>query len=66
MYRYPCPIDARCLDLLGITADTFREIANRVDGQDVVDDLASIGASAERILRFDPVEFNAQLHRDSS
>jgi hypothetical protein len=31
-YRYPCPIDAACLDLLGIDANTFRGIATQADG----------------------------------
>jgi hypothetical protein len=54
-YRYPCPIDAACLELLGIDAHTFREIANEaVDDQAVIDQLAAIGAGAEHILEFDP------------
>jgi Domain of unknown function (DUF5069) len=66
-YRYPCPIDAACLDLLGIDADTFREIANEaVDGQAVIDQLATIGASAEQIIDFDPVQLNDELHRGGS
>ena len=64
-YRYPCPIEHACLDLLGIDADTFRAIASRVDGgQAVLDALASVGASAQRLLQFDPVQFNADLHRE--
>ncbi len=66
-YRYPCPIDKACLDLLGIDADTFREIANEaVDGQAVIDQLATMGASAEQIIDFDPVQLNDDLHRDGS
>jgi hypothetical protein len=66
-YRYPCPIDAACLDLLDIDADTFREIANRaVDDQAVVRDLASIGARLDRLASFDPVQLNDDLHRDGS
>lgn len=65
-YRYPCPIDAACLGLLGIDAITFREIANRaVDHHAVVDSLKRIGASAERLVSFDPVQLNANLHRES-
>jgi Domain of unknown function (DUF5069) len=30
-YRYPCPIDTACLELLGINADTFRGIACQAD-----------------------------------
>jgi hypothetical protein len=65
-YRYPCPIDAACLDLLGIDADTFREIANHADDPAVIDHLAAIGASTEQIVNFDPVQLNAELHRDGS
>jgi hypothetical protein len=65
-YRYPCPIDAACLDLLGIDADTFREVATRVDGKALVDDLASLGANTQRLISFDPVQLNADLHREGS
>jgi hypothetical protein len=66
-YRYPCPIDAAGLDLLDIDADTFREITNRaVDDQAVVSDLASSGARLDRLASFDPVQLNADLHRDGS
>jgi hypothetical protein len=66
-YRYPCPIDAACLDLLGIDADIFLEIANEaLDDQAVVDQLAAIGAGAEQIVDFDPAQLNAELHRDGS
>lgn len=66
-YRYPCPIDRACLELLGIDADSFREIANdAVDGQGVIERLATIGADAEQIVSFDPIQLNAELHRDGS
>jgi len=65
-YRYPCPIDRACLDLLGIDADTFRDITNHADDQAVIDQLAAIGASAERIVNFEPVQLNDELHRDGS
>jgi Domain of unknown function (DUF5069) len=66
-YRYPCPIDAACLNLLGIDARKFSEIANLAgDNTDIVNELARIGASAERIAHFDPMQLNAELHRDGS
>ena len=66
-YRYPCPIDAACLDLLGIDADMFLEIANEaLDDHAVVDQLAAIDARTEQIVDFDPVQLNAELHRDGS
>lgn len=66
-YRYPCPIDAACLGLLGIDSDTFREIAEHAaDDQGVVDGLASIGAEARRLAEFDPVRLNAEFHQADS
>jgi hypothetical protein len=66
-YRYPCPIDAACLDALGVDADTFREAANRaVVDQAVVDELLKLGADTDRLLTFDPVQLNADLHRQGS
>ena len=66
-YRYPCPIDAACLELLGIDAGTFRAIASRaVDGQAIIEQLATIGASVEQVISFDPVQLNDELHRDGS
>jgi uncharacterized protein DUF5069 len=38
-YRYPCPIDAACLDLLGIDADTFRDIVNRAADAQAIGEL---------------------------
>ena len=65
-YRYPCPIDAACLDLLGIDADTFRGIANHADGQAVIDQLATVGVNTQQLADFDPVQLNYELHRDGS
>jgi hypothetical protein len=66
-YRYPCPIDAACLELLGIDDATFREIATRaIDDHAIVSELATVGAAMDRLVRFDPVQLNADLHRDGS
>jgi hypothetical protein len=66
-YRYPCPIDAACLDLLGIDEDAFRTIASAAgDDQAVIDHLTASGANTERLLTFDPIQLNAELHRDGS
>jgi hypothetical protein len=43
-YRYPCPIDRACLELLGIDADAFRDIANEAVDERTV---ATIGASTD-------------------
>jgi hypothetical protein len=54
-YRYPCPIDAACLALLGIDDDTFRETANRAaDDHGVIDLLANIGARLEQLASSAP------------
>jgi Domain of unknown function (DUF5069) len=66
-YRYPCPIDAACQDLLGLDANTFREIANRArDDEEVIHLLAAIGVDAARLAQFDPVQLNADFHRSDS
>lgn len=66
-YRYPCPIDRACLELLGIDAETFRDIANKaVNGPAVIEQLATAGASIDELVNFDPVALNAELHRDGS
>src|SRR5437764_214983 len=39
-FRYPCPIDRACLDLLGIGADAFRRIACASADDDTVRELA--------------------------
>jgi hypothetical protein len=62
-YRYPCPIDAACLELLGINAVAFREIACQVlNERDVVCELSRAGAEVDALLSFDPVRLNAELH----
>jgi hypothetical protein len=63
---YYRPIDAACLDLLEIDPDTFREIANTIDGEALIDHLASVGANTRRLLSFDPLQLNANLHGQSS
>jgi hypothetical protein len=66
-YRYPCPIDRACLDLLGINADTFREIVTQaLDNEAIIDRLATVGASTDRLAGFDPAQLNAELHRTDS
>jgi hypothetical protein len=66
-YRYPCPIDQACLELLGINADSFREIAHHAtEDQEVVNGLADVGASLDHLRSFDPVQLNAELHRSGS
>lgn len=62
-YRYPCPIDAACLDLLGIDADAFRAIACQVVGDEAgIHELNRAGANLQQLTGFDPVRLNAELH----
>jgi hypothetical protein len=66
-YRYPCPIDGACLDLLGIDPGAFREVATRAhDDEYLVDALARMGADFEQLAHFDPMRLNAELHDASS
>jgi hypothetical protein len=66
-YRYPCPIDAACLDLLGLDASTFLEISHAANNNhQVLNALLSRGAGPERLAGFDPVRVNAQLHKSRS
>jgi hypothetical protein len=66
-YRYPCPIDAACLEVLGIDAHTFRDIVSQAaNGQVVIEQLVRISTSMDRLASFDPVQLNAELHRDGS
>jgi hypothetical protein len=66
-YRYPCPIDAACLDLLGIDAGAFREIADQAgDDKAVIEALATIDDALQRLRHFNPVRLNAELHSTES
>jgi hypothetical protein len=51
----------------GVDADSFRMIATRAThSHAVVAQLATIGAALDQLVRFDPVQLNADLHRDGS
>lgn len=64
-YRYPCPIDQACLDLLGVGADAFGDMASQAfNEQAVIDALADRHADLGQLIGFDPVGLNAELHRD--
>lgn len=65
-YRYPCPIDATCLRLLQIDADTFRQVATTTSDEDFIDALRQAGADTAQLAHFDPVHLNAELHDSAS
>ncbi len=66
-FRYPCPIDAVCLRILGVDADTFADTAAAsATDLEVIDCLRHEGARPVRVANFDPVELNARLHGNGS
>lgn len=61
-YVHPCPIDRRCLDLLGVDVDAFGNIAaGAATGADVLDGLAAAGAASAADAWFDPVAYEDEL-----
>ena len=63
-YVHPCPVDRRCLDLLGIEAAHFRQIAGAArTGADVVAGLERAGARSAADAWFDAVAFEEELIR---
>jgi hypothetical protein len=63
-YVHPCPVDQRCLGLLGIGAAEFREIASSArTGAEVVAGLERAGASSAAEAWFDAVAFEQALMR---
>jgi len=66
-YRYPCPIDRRCLELLGVDAVTFADIAcDAPDDVAVLEALARVGAASAAEAAFDPIKLNNELHGGGS
>jgi hypothetical protein len=66
-YRYPCPIDRRCLELLGLDSATFADIACAApDDSAVLDGLVRAGAALPEEASFDPVKLNEELHDSHS
>ena len=66
-FRYPCPIDAECLGRLGLTAETFADLAVAAGtGRDVLLAMANAGAADSAAAWFDPVDLNRQLHSQDS
>jgi hypothetical protein len=63
-YVHPCPVDRRCLGLLGVEAERFREIASSArTGAEVVAGLRRAGARSAADAWFDAVAFEEALMR---
>ena len=63
-YVHPCPVDQRCLGLLGIQAADFRAIASSArTGADVVAGLRRAGAHSAADAWFDAPAFEEALMR---
>ncbi len=63
-YVHPCPVDQRCLGLLGIEAADFRAIASSArTGADVVAGLERAGARSAEDAWFDAPAFEEALMR---
>ena len=64
-YVHPCPVDQRCLALLGIEAADFRAIASSArTGADVVAGLERTGARSAADAWFDAPAFEEALMRE--
>jgi hypothetical protein len=63
-YMHPCPVDLRCLGLLGIEASDFGQIASSArTGAEVVASLRRAGAPSAADAWFDAVAFEEALMR---
>ena len=63
-YVHPCPVDQRCLGLLGIGAARFRQIASSArTGAEVIAGLEREGARSAAEAWFDAVAFEEALMR---
>jgi hypothetical protein len=63
-YVHPCPVDRRCLTLLGIDVETFGDIAETA-GSDaaILAELRRHGIASARDAWFDAPAFEAELQR---
>jgi Domain of unknown function (DUF5069) len=63
-YVHPCPVDRRCLGLLGVGATEFRAIASSArTAADVLTGLERAGAHSAADAWFDAVAFEEELMR---
>ena len=64
-FMYPCPIDRRCLGLLGLSPERFADLATSVStGQALLDALADAGAAPPADAQFDPVAYEDELNAE--
>ena len=63
-YVHPCPVDARCLELLGIDAKRFGDIAvASTTGHELLAGLATAGVRSAEDAWFDPLALEDALQR---
>jgi hypothetical protein len=61
-YVHPCPVDRRCLELLGLDAQTFGDVVARsASDEEVLDGLRALGIPTAEEAWFDAPAFEAQL-----
>jgi hypothetical protein len=61
-FMHPCPVDQRCLGLLGIDAEQFGAVvAARPDDAGVLDGLRALGIPSAADAWFDAPAFEAEL-----
>jgi hypothetical protein len=61
-YVHPCPVDRRCLELLGLDAQTFGDVVARsATDEEVLDGLRALGIPTAEEAWFDAPAFEAQL-----
>src|SRR3954452_8412974 len=61
-FVHPCPVDRRCLSLLGIDVEAFGAVvAQSPDDDTVLDGLRALGIPSAQDAGFDPPAFGAEL-----
>ena len=61
---HPCPVDKKCLGLLGIDATTFGDIAGELgDDHAILAELRRRGIPTAEEAWFDAIAFEESLHR---
>ena len=66
-YVHPCPIDRRCLGLLGIDVETFDDIAERErDDAAILAELRRHGIASAADAWFDAPAYEEELQRQAA
>jgi hypothetical protein len=61
-YVHPCPVDRRCLKLLGLDAQTFGDVVERSGSdKEILEGLRALGIPSAQEAWFDAPAFEAQL-----